>query len=107
MFGPEATSHLSIWRLKQLSSASLPHPRLSGFVRTYPTTSVIVESAGHLRLDRMGLTEADVLVGNVITNVTTYSRTSTQHGNRVATMRLIEAAVTHLRRARVAFAATR
>jgi hypothetical protein len=52
------------------------------------------------------VTEADVLVGNVITNVTTYSRTSTQHGNRVAGMRLIDVAVAHLRRAQAAFAAT-
>jgi hypothetical protein len=106
MFGPGATGHLSIWRLKQLSDSSLPNPRLSGHMRTYPTTSVIVESTGHLRLDRMGLTEADVLVGNVIANVTTYSRTSTQHGNRVATLGLIQAAVTHLRRAQAAFATT-
>ena len=105
MFGPGTKPVLSIWRLKQLSSSSLPHPRLSGRVSGYTTTSAIVESAGHRRLDRKGLTEEDVLVGNVIANVTTYSRTSTQHGNRVAAIRLIKAAVAHLRRAQTAFAA--
>lgn len=106
MFGPGPEKRLSIWRLKQLAGSSLPHPRLSGPVPSHPTTSVVVESAGHLRLDRMGLTEADVLVGNVIANVTTYSSTSTQHGNRVATMHLIAVAVTHLRQVQIAFAKT-
>jgi hypothetical protein len=106
MFGPGPERRLSIWRLKQLAGSSLPHPRLAGSVPRYPTTSAVVESAGHVRLDRMGLTEADVLVGNVIANVTTYSLTSTQHGNRVATMQLIAVAVAHLRRAQAAFART-
>ena len=42
--GPKPT--FSIWRLKQLSSSSLPHPRLSGTVPGHGH-SVIVESAGH------------------------------------------------------------
>jgi hypothetical protein len=107
MFGHGAKPVLSIWRLKQLSGASLPHPRLAGRLSGYPTTSVIVESAGHLRIDRKGTTEADVLVGNVIANVTTSSDTSTQHGNRVAASQLIKAAVAHLRRAQSTFQATR
>lgn len=61
--------------------------------------SVIVESAGHKRIDTHGLTEMDVLVANVIVNVTTYSRTSTQHGNRLGARFLIDPAVTHLRTA--------
>jgi hypothetical protein len=94
--GPKPT--FSIWRLKQLNSSSLPHPRLSGTVPGY-RNSVIVESAGHERIDTRGLTEMDVLVGNVIVNVTTYSRTSTEHGNRLGARLLIDAAVGHLRAA--------
>lgn len=88
----------SIWRLKQLSSSSLPHPRLSGTVPGYEN-SVIVESAGHQRIDTHGLTEMDVLVANIIVNVTTYSRTSTRHGNRLGARLLIDPAVAHLRAA--------
>lgn len=89
----------SIWRLKQLNATSLPHPRISGTVPGYQA-SVIVESSGHKRLYTHGVTEMNVLSGNVIVNVTTGSRTSTQHGNRVAARALLDAAVAHLRATR-------
>jgi hypothetical protein len=99
--GARQPEEVSLWRLKQLSIVSLPHPRLSGRVPGL-ASSVIVESAGHKTLDRKGVTEADVLSGNVIVNATTGSRTSIQHGNRVLALRLVRSAFAALGAARKA-----
>jgi hypothetical protein len=56
---------------------------------------VFVESAGHERLYTQGITEANVS-GNVIVNVTTESRTTTQQGNRVVALQSLQAGLARL-----------
>jgi hypothetical protein len=97
--GSESKPSFSTWRLKQLNVFSVPHPRVSGRVPGL-ANSVIVESAGHKTLDRKGLTEANILSGNVIVNATAGSKTSTRHGNRVEALRLVRSAFAALGAAR-------
>ena len=97
--GEGQSPQFSFWRLKQLNVVSLPHPRISGRVPGF-ADSVIVESSGHQKLDLTGTTSANVLSGNVIVNATTGSESSTQHGNRVMAMQLLQAAIAHLNAAR-------
>ena len=98
----------SVWRLKQLNNQSLPDAKIVARHITGYRLGVIVEARAHRHpppsWHDTGLTEVDTLIGNVIVNVTTPSRSTNQdHGDRVSALLLLHAAVAHLKRAQHAF----
>jgi hypothetical protein len=109
MVGPDIDKPtFSIWRLKQLNTQSLPDARIAARHINGYNLGVIVEARAHRHAPASwhdtGLTAVNTLVGNVIVNVTTPSRSTNQHhGDRVSALRLLHAAVVHLKRAQHSF----
>jgi hypothetical protein len=109
MVGPNADKPtFSVWRLKQMNNQSLPDAKIAARHITGYSVGVIVEARAHRHAPASwhdtGLTAVNTLVGNVIVNVTTPSRSTNQnHGDRVSALRVLHAAVAHLKRARHTF----